>query len=368
MMSDNQTQKAGNNSRQIQAQSIIINNGIEEKRAREIFHEMFDIARKDLTQEANEIAQNRVERFERDLMPKIEKVKGAINSFGDPAFQFALVNAHKAAAASNREADLELLSELLLHRIKRKDNKNSCAGIGKAIEIVDDISDEALLGLTVGFAVEKYVPVTGNISEGLSILDDLFGKFGVDELPIGMEWLDHLDILNAVRVSTISHLKKYEQWMCENIPGYFVEGIRIESEEYKQVLSMLKDNKIPCQILCNHELNEGFVRLAVTSKESIDNICLVCNANVNGQEQKIESNLSEQQKEVLHNIYGMCNNEKGKQQIINSFSIKVDEYRNLKKVKQWWNAVPYAFQITTVGKTLAHSNAKRIDINLPDMD
>ena len=58
MMSDNQTQKAGNNSRQIQAQSIIINNGIEEKRAREIFHEMFDIARKDLTQEANEIAQN----------------------------------------------------------------------------------------------------------------------------------------------------------------------------------------------------------------------------------------------------------------------------------------------------------------------
>ena len=142
MMSDNQTQKAGNNSRQIQAQSIIINNGIEEKRAREIFHEMFDIARKDLTQEANEIAQNRVERFERDLMPKIEKVEGAINSFGDPAFQFALVNAHKAAAASNREADLELLSELLLHRIKRKDNKNSCAGIGKAIEIVDDISDE----------------------------------------------------------------------------------------------------------------------------------------------------------------------------------------------------------------------------------
>ena len=29
---------------------------------------------------------------------------------------------------------------------------------------------------------------------------------------------------------------------------------------------------------------------------------------------------------------------------------------------------PYAFQIKTVGKTLAHSNAKRIDINLPDMD
>ena len=78
---------------------------------------------------------------------------------------------------------------------------------------------------------------------------------------------------------------------------------------------MLKDNKIPCQILCNHELNEGFVRLAVTSKESIDNICLVCNVNVTGQEQNIESNLSEQQKEVLHNIYGMCNNEKGKQQI-----------------------------------------------------
>lgn len=124
-----QKQKAGDNSQQFQVQTMIVNNGIEEKRAREIFQEMLDVARKDLTQEAREIAIERVGKFEDDLIPKIEKIEGAINAFADPDFQFALTSAHKTAAATERENDYELLSELLIHRVHKKGNKNSCAGI-----------------------------------------------------------------------------------------------------------------------------------------------------------------------------------------------------------------------------------------------
>ena len=51
-MSDKQVQKAGNNAQQMQAEIINITNvsGIDEKRAREIFNEMYAIARKDFTQ------------------------------------------------------------------------------------------------------------------------------------------------------------------------------------------------------------------------------------------------------------------------------------------------------------------------------
>ena len=100
---DKQTQKAGDNSQQIQAQNIYITNGIEEKRAREIFQEMFAVARRDMTQEAYEIAKGRVEVFENMLIPKIEKIEGAINAFADPGFQFELTSAHKTAAASTKK-------------------------------------------------------------------------------------------------------------------------------------------------------------------------------------------------------------------------------------------------------------------------
>ena len=45
-MKNNQEQKAGDNSQQIQAGIVVIKQGIEEKRAREIFMEMFENSRK----------------------------------------------------------------------------------------------------------------------------------------------------------------------------------------------------------------------------------------------------------------------------------------------------------------------------------
>ncbi len=369
IMSDKQQQKAGDNSQQFQVQTMVVNNGIEEKRAREIFHEMFDVARRDLTKEANEIALERVEKFENDLIPKIEKIEGAINSFADPDFQFELTSAHKTAAATYRENDYELLSELLIHRINKKGNRNSCAGISRAIEIVDDISDDALLGLTVCFAVQQYIPVSGKITEGLSTLDALFGKIGIQSLPKGMEWLDHLDILDAIRVSTVSSLRKYEQYIQGKIPGYFVGGIKKESEEYIQALDLINNNALPTQIICEHEFNTDYVRLAVPSAESIKDIRLVKETTTSDGVKKIESPLTDKQCEVLHTIYKMCADNTQSQKIINdNFGEKIKEYSNLCIIKEWWNAIPCAFQITGVGRVLAHSNAKRIDNDLPDMD
>lgn len=368
-MSDRQQQKAGDNSQQFQVQTMIVNNGIEEKRAREIFQEMFDIARRDLTQEAREIAIERVGKFENDLIPKIEKIEGAINSFADPDFQFALISAHKTAAATERKNDYELLSELLIHRVHKKGNKNSCAGISRAIEIVDDISDDALLGLTVCFAVQQYAPSSGNITEGLSVLDNLFGKIGIQSLPSGMEWLDHLDILDAIRVSTVSSLRKYEEYIQGKIPGYFVGGIKKESEEYIQAIDLLNNNSLPTRILCDHELNQDYVRLEVPSERRIKDISLIKSSTTIDGVKIIETPLTDKQCEVLQTIYKMCANNTQSQQIIkDNFDEKIKEYSNLHIIKDWWNSISSAFQITAVGRVLAHSNAKRIDNSLPDMD
>ena len=53
-MASKQIQEAGDNSQQLQANNMIVNIGIDEKRAREIYQEMNLQLRKDYSQEAYE--------------------------------------------------------------------------------------------------------------------------------------------------------------------------------------------------------------------------------------------------------------------------------------------------------------------------
>ena len=188
-MSDKQVQKAGNNAQQMQAEIINITNvsGIDEKRAREIFNEMYAIARKDFTQDAYQCANERVAKFEEALMPKMLKVEGALQKFSDPSFQFLITEAHKTAASTEREADYDLLSELLLHRVKKDKDRKVRVGIKKAIEIVDQVDDDALCALTVAYTIERLFPATGSIIRGLNILENVFSKLCYTNLCQGKE-------------------------------------------------------------------------------------------------------------------------------------------------------------------------------------
>lgn len=90
-----QSQKGGEGSNNFQAQEMVVQVGIDEKRAREVFQEMNLQLRKEYTQEALEVANARVSEFENSLMPKMERVEGALEAFADPSFQLLLVEAQK---------------------------------------------------------------------------------------------------------------------------------------------------------------------------------------------------------------------------------------------------------------------------------
>ena len=73
MTVDKQTQRAGDNSQLMQAGTINIYNGIDEKRAREICAETYAIVRKDFTADAYACANARVEKLENSLDILIDK-------------------------------------------------------------------------------------------------------------------------------------------------------------------------------------------------------------------------------------------------------------------------------------------------------
>lgn len=91
-MINNQSQKSGNDSTNLQVQQMVVNVGID---GRQIYQEMNLQLRSDYTQEAFVIANNRVKEFEDRLMPKMAQVDGALGAFADPSFQLLLVNAQK---------------------------------------------------------------------------------------------------------------------------------------------------------------------------------------------------------------------------------------------------------------------------------
>lgn len=369
IMINSQNQKGGDSSTNIQAQQMVMYVGIDEKRAREIYQEMNLQLRSDYTQEALNIANHRIAEFENSLMPKMAQVEGALEAFADPSFQLLLVDAQKTAAATERPADYDLLSELLIHRFQKGENRIARAGISLAVDIVDKVSDDALLGLTVTHAINSFTPMSGDIHQGLDVLNDLFGKILYGRLPTGHDWLDHLDILNTVRLNQLGSLKKIDQYYPELLAGYVDVGIEKNSDNHKRAIKILNDHELPTNILTEHALDNSYIRICLSRKDNIDDLFLTTPVNYFGGVVYQKTELSEKHKLAIKSIYGLYSNDSNKKQNnIASFMNEWEKRPNLKIIRKWWDNLPTSFTITAVGKVLAHSNAQRCDKSLPPLD
>ncbi|KAA1164614.1 LPO_1073/Vpar_1526 family protein [Pseudoalteromonas fuliginea] len=368
-MMNRQSQKGGDGSTNFQTEQMVVHVGIDEKRAREVFQEMNLQLKREYTQEALDIANARVTEFENSLLPKMENVEGALEAFSDPSFQLLLVDAQKTAAATERPADYDLLSELLIHRFKKGEDRVARAGISLAVDIIDKISDEALLGLTVAHSVTSFFPASGDIHQGLNTLNDIFGKIFYGTLPSGQEWLDHLDILNTIRISSFGNLKKIQEYYSDVLSGYIDGGIEKNSENQTRAFEILDLNRLPRNILIEHSLNKNFLRIPVTNRAQIQNLVLQQEVHRDGAQVIIPVQLTNEQKNAIDSIYGIYSTDSNIKK--NNISLFMDEWNkrdNLRVLKEWWDNIPTAISITSVGKVLAQSNAQRCDKNLPPLD
>lgn len=79
--------------------------------------------------------------------------------------------------------------------------------------------------------------------------------------------------------------------------------------------------------------------------------------------------MSEDQKDAINMIYDLDSQDTNiKSENIRKFMESWNERANLKILRKWWNNLNLGFQVTSVGKVLAQSNAQRCDKNLPSLD
>lgn len=368
MAGDKQIQKAGDNSQQFQANTIIVNQGIDEKRAREICTETFEIAKRDFTQEAMACATERVQQLENRLISRMLPIEGAISSFADPAFQVLLTNAQRTAVASEREADYDMLAELLVCHIEKGVARKTRTGISKAVEIVDKIDDDALCALTIMYSITTFFPVTTLCKQGIYVLSNLFNKLEYMDLPSGSDWIEHLEILNTLRVNTISHFRRFEDYLPEKLPYYNHIGIKKESEDYKKALTLLSSVSLNNESLVTNDLMPDYVKFSFNQTENFDDVTLTHTVRIGNDNVQVKLPITDDHKKVFNEVFMLYDkSDNTRKEYKRLFIEEWNKYKSLSIIQKWWNELPFSFDITHIGKVLAYTNAKRCDKDLPDL-
>ena len=390
-------QTAGDNSTQVQAGTV--NNyynttnivGIDEERARTICKEEYAIAKANWTQEAQGIAQERVMALEDKLIPKMKQHDETLKIFGDPAFQFVLRKAQISAASSGEERDLDMLSELIVHRAEQNGKRERTLGITKAIEIIDQIPESSLIGLSTFYAIDRYESKSFDIHQGLKTLDNLYKSILNDiELPVGTQWIENLDVLSAVRMgsSGIQSFKKMEEFLSNQL-AYLPMGIERNSQEYNEILSELhkvglydpkeeivelnEDNgdnkkalKIEMPLFKEHPLREGFLICAYPPETFTEGNSISVKVNLGAQELDIP--LNREQFLAFKHLSEITYKDGRHVESLTSKLIKEwDNYENLKNVRIWWNQLPIFFTITPIGVAIANAYIRTKYPNIPSM-
>lgn len=359
-----QQQKAGDNSTQIMV-SGNVNVGITEQQARAICRAECAIALQNWAFQAGAFAEARIRELEDKVLPKMLSYDKDLCIFSDPSFQILLRKAQIAAASSERENDYEILSDLLLHRAEQNNNRERRLGISKAIEVVDQVDEVALISLSVVYAILKYQPVSTRLDEGLKVLNDFYGKIIENKcLPADSSWMEHLDLLLAIRISPegINSFKKLEEYMPERLKNYFEAGLKIDSDEYKLVLEKFNTVGVPLSCFEPHPLKKEYVHL--TTPQEVDDIHLTLKTP----QGSITIPLSKQQKEAFEyansiNFKLNCKDD----EMTDSFWKIWEGYPNLKKVRSWWNKLELHFKITPVGEALANAYIRGKEPSIPPM-
>ena len=392
-------QTAGDNSTQVQAGTV--NNyynttttniiGIDEERARTICKEEYAIAKANWTQEAQGIAQERVIALEDKLIPKMQQHDETLKIFGDPAFQFVLRKAQISAASSGEEKDLDILSELIVHRAEQNGNRERTLGITKAIEIIDQIPESSLIGLSTFYAIHRYVPESFDIHQGLKTLDNLYKSIINDtELPVGTQWIENLDVLSAVRMgsSGIQSFKKMEEFLSKKLACLPI-GIERYSTEYNKILLELhnvslydpkeeitelnEDNgdnkkilKIKIPLFKEHPLREGFLICTYPPEAFTEGNSISFKVNLGAQELDIP--LNQEQLLAFKHLSEITYKDGRNVESLTSKLIKEwDNYEDLKNVRIWWNQLPIFFTITPIGVAIANAYIRTKYPAIPSM-
>jgi len=342
-----QSQKGGQGSQQMQvAGDYIVNVGVTEARAREIARETSREVVQQHTAEAMDLVVERIEKLDTRVVA-ILGTQDRLSAFADPGFIRTFKKAQEGAAASERESDYDMLAALLAQRAERPRDRPVRAGIERAIEIMDQVDDDALRGLTIVHALSKWIPASPNISQGVTAMENIFADLVDGPLPEGRDWIDHLDILDAVRVNSLTQFKPFDEFYPVQFPGYVAPGV-LKDEVPPVVGGSLE--LLPWDVFVEeHELRPGYVRLKAVAEHTFRETYLNSGMKDVWVDDIVAQGIA---------TFGLGTTDESARVALSS---RLRSEPTIGSIAEWWGRLPHHFTMTAVGKALATANAFRLD-------
>ena len=232
-----------------------------------------------------------------------------------------------------------------------------------AIEIVDQVDDSALVGLSVVYALSKFSPVSVVLKEGLTVLNRLYAKIISDmSLPEGITWMEHMDLVSAIRLGSrgLNTFKKCEEYFPERLSQYFMSGLPKASDEYRDLEASFRSDSLGTNCLVPHPLRPGYMILSI--KPDIDSV--VITRIVSGR--VLQEPLNPAQKEVMSKAIDlMAIIDLNNQEMKSAFWVEWEKYPVLSRIRKWWNDLPVHFEISPVGVALSNAYIHSKDPSIP---
>jgi hypothetical protein len=346
-MTSKQRQQAGYGSQLIQVSGDLVL-GPTESRVAEIARAQARLVVEEFATEAQETASTRIENLDNRVIGELDKL-GLLNVFSDPAFLLLLKKTQLHAAATGSDADHDILSKLLTERAQDP-SKPMHMVVTRAVEVIEQIDDQALLGMTCLWFVATVIPNAYDPLEGLAYFDKLALHLGAGELPSSAGWLQRLDLMGCISYQPpgLQSLKKWHQILMATRPGYVCEGVSSDHELYIRQRLCEIHPELPTWLVA-HCFNPGHFRLNAGSSQIFLDLTRQSVAQI-GKLDELESVVAECKVDSANEVVA-----KSAGQYVQS------NLPNLEYIRQWWDGIEGAMRITPLGVAIAYSNAKRFD-------
>lgn len=347
------SQKAGSNSEQLQVSGdLTVNVGLTAAEGMKVAELVAKETAAAFTVEALKIAMTRIEILDAKLIAVLDQ-REALAALADPAFQMLLKKAQRSAASSEREADYERLAQMLGQRAQEADRRQRAAA-DQAIQVVDLVDDDALVGMTVARLVQLKIVWPGLVDRGLESFERFVASLLEYPLPRDREWVEHLDSLGLVRISQTETFHPAARLLSEMFNGYVCTGINDDDQANRdraaaEIQAAVSEHGSIYYKFVPHELKPGFLRVPLSTIYAIDQ--LETNAHVWFRD------IDAFRATVVANTgLGTVAHE-----LVPVLMSRVQESAVLRDLCDWWDSHPVAFRLTQAGTFLAAANTKRLN-------
>lgn len=323
----------------------VVQQGVTEQRAAEIADQQARLVLAEYTKEAADVASARIEKLDARVVGLLSD-EGKLDALQEPAYQIALKKAQMGAASTEREGDYDLLARLLGQRANQ-DSRFVRASIDRAVQVVDMIDDAALQGLNMLWVVSTFTPGGDTLETAIRSAEGLLGLFPRDKLPTGRRWLDHLDMIDLVRVTPggLTTLRKFVQFFSEKWRGHLSVGV--ERTVAAEIQTECQQRGVEPLRVVEHELKPEYYRLPYQSTEHIRRIMTARQVPDDDIEFLIALARDKGKVDVLD------------ESLVPRLEEAIAASPVLAEIRTWWDQVPDYPLPTSAGITIAYANSRR---------